>query len=334
MSSTTTTIAPVKRACDRSVLSCCLARNHLPCPSCHRRKVKCIGEGTNPCKNCITANLACTYNAIPQKKGPKGSRAKVLSELRENQRNAHITSGFLPELGHDGRPLSSQNVRTPGLVPRQLAESCSHFFFEVVYPAQPIINRQRAQEAIVSMDRSLEAYSMVVALIAFCMIQADYKADPNNLERQDMARLSSIQFGHILVEESVRVRRGSDHRENPTPYTVLTSYLYYLCYFGLGKENTAWTYLREATTQAQLLGMHEEETYKHDPLDSSRKRVLYWLLFIAERYLSPNSTYFQANWMTGPSPLTSIGQSLCIPSSTHLLWTKYPQIAQLPSAWS
>jgi hypothetical protein len=30
--------------------------------------------------------------------------------------------------------------------------------------------------------------------------------------------------------------------------------------------------------------MHDEETYKHDPLDISRKRVLYWLLFIAERY--------------------------------------------------
>ncbi|RYN15871.1 hypothetical protein AA0115_g12720, partial [Alternaria tenuissima] len=41
--------------------------------------------------------------------------------------------------------------------------------------------------------------------------------------------------------------------------------------------------LRDATTQAQLLGMHDEETYKHDPLDISRKRVLYWLLFIAER---------------------------------------------------
>jgi hypothetical protein len=58
--------------------------------SCHRRKVKCIGEGTNPCKNCLSAGLACTYNAIPQKKGPKGSRAKVLSELRENQRNAQL----------------------------------------------------------------------------------------------------------------------------------------------------------------------------------------------------------------------------------------------------
>jgi hypothetical protein len=32
-----------------------------------------------------------------------------------------------------------------------------------------------------------------------------------------------------------------------------------------------------------VLGMHDEENYKHDPLDISRKRVLYWLLFIDER---------------------------------------------------
>ncbi|KAF1934071.1 C6 zinc finger domain-containing protein [Didymella exigua CBS 183.55] len=267
MASTTTTIAPVKRACD----------------SCHRRKVKCIGEGTSPCKNCVSAGLACTYNAIPQKKGPKGSRAKVLSELRENQRNAQLASGFPQELGHDGRPLSSQNVRTPGLLPLALVESCMEFFFINVYPSQPVLNRRRAQEAVVNMDRSIEAYSMIVALCAYVIIHANMEIQPNLLERHEMAQMNNVQFGHILLEESVRVRRGYDYRENPTPFTVLTSWLYHGCYFGLAKENTAWTYLREATTQAQLLGMHDEETYKHDPLDSSRKRVLYWLLFMAER---------------------------------------------------
>jgi hypothetical protein len=169
------------------------------------------------------------------------------------------------------------------------------YFFEYVYPAQPILHRQRAQEAVVSMERSIEAYSMVVALCSYVMIQSNYKAQPNCLERQDMAQMSNVQFGHILLEESVRVRRGYDYREGPTPYTVLTSYLYYGCYFGLAKENTAWTYLREATTQAQLLGMHEEETYKHDPLDTSRKRVLYWLLFIAERYVCFQAVLTKSN---------------------------------------
>jgi hypothetical protein len=80
------------------------------------------------------------------------------------------------------------------------------------------------------------------------------------------------------------VRNSLDYRENPTHMTVLTSWFYCGSYFGLPRENTAWGYLREATTNAQLLGMDDEETYKHDPLDISRKRVLYWLLFMAERY--------------------------------------------------
>jgi len=157
------------------------------------------------------------------------------------------------------------------------------FFFVNVYPSQPVLHRQRAQEAVVNMDRSIEAYCMIVSLCAYVMIQANMKIQPNLLERHEVAHMSNVQFGHILLEESIRVRRGYDYRESPTPYTVLTSYLYSCCYFGLAKENTAWTYLREATTQSQLLGMHDEETYKHDPLDTSRKRVLYWLLFMAER---------------------------------------------------
>lgn len=169
-------------------------------------------------------------------------------------------------------------------MPPALVESCIEYFFAHVYPSEPVLHRQRAQEAAVGMDRSTEAYCMVVALCAYVMIQANHKPPVSVLPRPEMAHMSNVGIGHVLLEESVRVRQGYDHRENPTHYSVLTSWFYSGCYFGLARENTAWTYLRDATTQAQLLGMHDEETYKHDPLDISRKRVLYWLLFIAERY--------------------------------------------------
>ncbi|KAF2823389.1 hypothetical protein CC86DRAFT_409302 [Ophiobolus disseminans] len=267
MSSSSTTAAPVKRACD----------------SCHRRKVKCIGEGTSSCKNCVSAGLACTYNAIPQKKGPKGSRAKVLSELRENQRNAQLAVGFPQDLSFDGRSLSTTFARAQGLLPTGLVESCLDFFFTHVYPTEPVLHRQKAQEAAVNMERSTEAYCMIVALCAYVMIRANMEVPSNMLSRSGFAQMSNMTFGHALLEESVRVRNGYDYRENPTHMTVLTSWFVCGSYFGLARENTAWGYLREATTQAQLLGMHDEETYKHDPLDISRKRVLYWLLFMAER---------------------------------------------------
>ncbi|KAF1958550.1 hypothetical protein CC80DRAFT_14427 [Byssothecium circinans] len=264
MASTTST--PVKRACD----------------SCHRRKVKCIGEGTSSCKNCVSASLACTYNAIPQKKGPKGSRAKVLSELRETQRNAHLTTGLTHELGFDSH-LAATFARTPGLLPLGLIERCVEFFFANVYPSQPVLHRQRAQEMIMSIEHSTETYCMVVALCAYVLIQASMTVPPELLPRPEMAQLSSVSIGHVLLEEAVRVRKGLDYLENSSHISVLTSWFFYGCQFGLGRDNTAWSCLREATTQAQLIGMHDEETYKNDPLDIGRKRVLYWLLFIAER---------------------------------------------------
>jgi hypothetical protein len=52
----------------------------------------------------------------------------------------------------------------------------------------------------------------------------------------------------------------------------------------LAKDNAAYSYLHEAITQAQLLGMQDEETYRHNPLNASRKRVLCWMLFVTERY--------------------------------------------------
>jgi hypothetical protein len=255
-------------------------------PSCRRRKVKCTSEGTKSCKNCLSAGLDCTYNAILQKKGPKGSRAKVLSELRENQRNAQLAAGFPPDMSFDGRSMSTTFARAKGLLPPGLVDSCLDFFFAQTYPSTPVLHRQKAQEAAVNMDRSTEAYCLIVALCAYVMIQANMTVPSIMLCRPEVSRMSNMTLGHALLEESVRVRNGYDFRENPTHMTALTSWFYCGCYFGLARENTAWGYLREATTHAQLLGMHDEETYKHDPLDISRKRVLYWLLFIAERWAS------------------------------------------------
>ncbi|EAT92144.2 hypothetical protein SNOG_00649 [Parastagonospora nodorum SN15] len=186
MSSSSTTSAPVKRACDR-------------------RKVKCIGEGTNPCKNCLSAGLACTYNAIPQKKGPKGSRAKVLSELRENQRNAQLAAGFPPDVGYDGRTLSTTFARAQGLLPNGLVDTCLDFFFANVYPSTPVLHRQKAQELAVNMERSTEAYCLIVSLCAYVMIHANMKVPSNMFSRPEVAQMSNMTLGHALLEESVRL---------------------------------------------------------------------------------------------------------------------------------
>ncbi|MBE7182341.1 MAG: Zn(II)2Cys6 transcription factor, partial [Terriglobus roseus] len=140
--------SPVKRACD----------------ACHRRKVKCVGDGSRPCKNCTLASLTCTYNAVPQKKGPKGSRAKVISELRQTQRQTQPPIGrsvFDVEAMH-----AASTMRTPGLVSVELITACVDYYFTNLYPTQPILHRVKVGETIGQMEINVEAYCLITSLCA------------------------------------------------------------------------------------------------------------------------------------------------------------------------
>jgi hypothetical protein len=260
--------------------------------SCHRRKVKCIGEGNKPCKNCVSAGLTCTYNAIPQKKGPKGTRAKVLSELRETQRQSQLAPGgrYLP----GSELLGSRSIspaalpKTPGLVTSEILEACVDYFFANLYPVQPILHHARIQQTVMAMDHSIEAYCQMVSLCAYVLLQPNMVLPPNARPSGEFGHISNMSLGHILLEETIRVRKGYECTENPTLLTVYTSFFIFSCYFCLDRQNSAWVYLRQATTLAHIMGMHEEDRYKdEDIIDSSRKRRLFWVLFMTERYHPP-----------------------------------------------
>ncbi|KAF2837896.1 hypothetical protein M501DRAFT_908623, partial [Patellaria atrata CBS 101060] len=251
------------------------------CDNCHRRKVKCLGEGTKPCKNCVTAGLTCTYNAIPQKKGPKGSRARVLSELRETQQRQSQAGGS--SQGTEV-PFDIRTTRLSGLLTSNLINLCVDYFFNNLYPSHPFLQRQRIQEIITSMDHSIEAYCMVTALCAWMMIQPDMVIPPNVALHGEAGSMNAQNLGPVLLEEVVLVRKGYNYVENPTLLSVLTSFFCFGCFFCLDKHNSAWFHLMEATTLAQLLGIHDEETYKSgSSLENSRKRRLFWILFVTER---------------------------------------------------
>ena len=222
------------------------------CDACHRRKVKCIADGTRPCKNCASANLTCTWNAIPQKKGPKGSRAKVISELRESQRQAQLAA---QRHGLDSPPGSPAQSRTPGLLSLETITTCVDYFFANLYPTQPILHRQKVDDAIGQMETNPEAYCLVAALCAYMMIQP-------NIESADVQPVPSIHLGHTLLQEAIRVRKSFNYPENGTVWSVITSFFFFGSYFCLDRHNTAWFHLREATTLAQIMGMQNEATYK------------------------------------------------------------------------
>lgn len=253
------------------------------CDACHRRKVKC--DGINPCRNCSSAQLSCTYNAIPQKKGPKGSRAKVISELRETQRQTSLSAKVQNRMNGINSPPSSPSLApTPGLLTSEMVKDCIEFFFANMYPTMPILHRQRLEQQAMYMDQSLDTYCLLTSLCAFMMIQPGMGmpgGDPYGLDSMPGANIVS---GTLLMEETVRVRKAYDYLDSPTLNTLCTSYFLFGCYYGLDLHDKAWFHLREATTLAHLIGMNKEDTYlQYDSVEASRRRRLYWLLFVTER---------------------------------------------------
>lgn len=258
------------------------AASKRACDACHRRKVKCIGDGPKACKNCTSAGLSCTYNAIPQKKGPKGSRAKVISELRHHQRQANVAHP--PDRFDDHPSPPPPSLRPAELLSADMITACVDYFFANLYPTQPILHRQKASETIGQMDRNIEAYCLVVSLCGYMMIQPNMEIPPHAFDGLSIRPRPSVQLGHALIRETLRVRRDFNYAENPTVWSVTTSFFLFGSFFCLDQHNTAWYHLREATTLAQILGMHHESHY-HSPdwIENSRKRRLYWLLFVTER---------------------------------------------------
>jgi hypothetical protein len=252
------------------------------CDACHRRKVKC--DGANPCRNCASSSLGCTYNAIPQKKGPKGSRAKVITELRETQRATSLFAKVQNRLSGLPSPTCTPSLSpNAGLLSNELIKDCIDFFFANLYGIMPILDRSHIERDAMFMDRG-ENYCLVTSLCAFVLLQPGMTMPGNDpLFELPGANLTSSQ---LLLEEALRVRKGYDYTERPTLTTMCTSYFIYGCYYAISMTDKAWFHLREAATLAHIMRITQEENLSSwaDPVESSRLRRLYWLIFVAERY--------------------------------------------------
>lgn len=251
------------------------------CDACHRRKVRC--DGKRPCRHCAQASLICTFNAIPKKKGPKGNQARVITEIREAQQRAYLAVKLWD--GCDGVCGRSSWAPTPGLLSPDMVDGCINFFFEHIYPTMPILHRERFYQTHVrDMHISLESYCLVCSLCAFMMIQPGMKFPGVWTSGTEVVQ-DGTPMGCALVEEVLRVRKGYDYVESSSMAAVITSFFLFGSHFCLDKHKVAWFYIREATTLAQTLDMHDESTYHTgDMIECTRRRRLYWLLFLTERY--------------------------------------------------
>lgn len=315
--------------------------------------MKCVGEASQPCRNCLAAGLGCTYNAIPQKKGPKGSRAKIISELRESQQRqpqqiqlestvaprvsaiasarherenvrsrskdsagranvstqsvlrstpgsgrATVSASASPvqNLGHalnvgpstaasggvKGRPFRFYQL--PSVASFDYVRSCVDFFFLEVYPNQPILGREETNELCAKMEESAEKHCLVIALCAYVTLLPNMAISTEG----PLEAGRKVYRATVLLDELLQVRKGYAYMQSSSTWTVITSYFLFACYSRMENNSLAWFYLREATTIALMLGMHDEQAYQTADIQSNiRRRRLYWLLFVSERYAVP-----------------------------------------------
>jgi hypothetical protein len=234
----------------------------------------------------VQATLNCTYNKVPQKKGPKGSRAKVITELRKSQEEAAASPKIL-----DGTtplsPLASPMFsRQPEPLPPDLVDACIAEFFDKIYTTIPILHRGWTHQKTSEISTSPDAYCVIGALCAFMFSQL--QSTPTTL--------SSIAVGQQatglslrLVEDIRRMRNQTDYSENPTASTVLTSFFLSAGLFNLERYNMAWYYLQEAITFVKMMRINTEEAYgSGEPTDTMNRRI-FWMLFVTERFVNFHS---------------------------------------------
>ncbi|KAH6133512.1 hypothetical protein HBI68_253050 [Parastagonospora nodorum] len=241
-----------------------------------------VKTDAKPRTNDRTWNPAAHTNGTPWDESSRLSKT-ASTDLNKDRRITQLAAGLRSDLDHDDPALATTFARTQGLLPEGLVATCLDVFFCKMYPVRPVLHTNAAQKAVVSMEVSTEACGLIVALCAYVMIRANMAPSLNMFSQPELVQRSNTTFIHALLEESVQARNHHNCQEYLIQTTVLASWFCSESYLGLGQEDTAWDYLQEALTQAQSMGMHDEQTYKHDPLDTSRKRVLYWVLFISER---------------------------------------------------
>jgi hypothetical protein len=272
-----------------------LSKVKQACDCCHARKIRCDGE--DPCANCEATELRCSYLILPKKTGPKGPRIGKSPGLCRRQREhmvdvngittAHSVPAPIAPRNSEQRQLSADNsldqafgFKPSPLCSPDIIRRCVDSFFAHKYPIMPILDRDHVYASLPHLRNHPEQYGLITALCGAIILQPEILGPPRASE--DPMNAPSAEF---FISEACRSRRHCNHIETPTLATVQTSFFLFAALFSIGKDNSAWFYIREAMTMLQLQRLHEEDTYSAiaDPQYVAYCRRTFWLLFITER---------------------------------------------------
>ena len=258
------------------------------CYACHRRQVRCVrDEQGSSCKQYTCQKLLCRYassfdaedstdNAASAAGIDKRRSPTIFKERNDGTRSVYYGCSTPAETDHVLDLLSAELMRT-----------CVDYFFDNMYPGQPILGRKDVDSTLSKTYASNMTDCLALSLCASVVVQAEL----GSRLATEIGMLAPSESGHSLCSHIVRqcraLRKNHDYSCSPREADVTTSFFLSRCFLLLENHGMAWFYLREATTLAQALGMHEEPFYQKY-IDAEKRfqlRNLYWLSFATEKSL-------------------------------------------------
>ncbi|KAK6464924.1 hypothetical protein DFJ63DRAFT_283861 [Scheffersomyces coipomensis] len=266
-----------------------------PCDACSLRKVKCDLKSPN-CSRCIEHGLPCTNNRVRKKCGPKKIHSKTRESILQlassnSRKNTETTS-------NNHNLLLQSNSNNNAFVPLISIEKilpCLQVYQTWYYGVWPVVSVSYLMSKLInnsssttkfyrdkSNTDSISVYALSCALSATIVRQAFFLSSqsplinlPNDVNHEDFAN------------EAIRSLEFYNYRLNPSPDSLLTSFFLYGYYINIkGSTKSAISYLREAISTAQILGLQNSSTYiNKSTAEIHRLRKIYYLLLVTERFI-------------------------------------------------
>jgi hypothetical protein len=269
-------------------------------------------DGNQPCARCEAAKWDCTYLKTHGKSGPKGPRRTTeaaIRRLQERSKSSRDGSRSTSETSIDtGSPVDElpylspmPPVADPTMCPKtwpeimsppvsatlqetqRLPVACLSQYLDIYhargYGIWPVVDAEALTARLLTHPHDLEAYALATSICAAIVSQFSIDVEPGS-PVEGRYRVSSSAF----ESEARRARNESDHLENVTMSSLLSSFFLHVYSANVGKMNASTILLGEAIFKAHILGLHNPAHYH--PMEPEQVQYalrVYWLLFITER---------------------------------------------------
>ncbi|KAG2731326.1 hypothetical protein G9P44_005742 [Scheffersomyces stipitis] len=279
-----------------------------PCDACSLRKVKCDLKQPS-CTRCLEHGLPCTNNRVRKKCGPKHIHSKTRESILEMSGSSvsNSSSGTTPSYesarsyraddiagtsGGSASALLAQRYYVPLISLKHLLP-CLQVYQTWFYGVWPVVSVAYLMSKVVSTpgagfstdfnEDNLSAYSLSCAVSAAIIVQVTFLSSSS----AKMMNLPEDVKHSTYANEAIRARDAINYRLHPSPETLLTSFFLHAYYINIkGGAPAAIVYLREAISIAQILGLHNSNTFIGKSLaEVHRLRKIYYLLLVTERFI-------------------------------------------------